>query len=646
MPSTSRPQQRTAVPHYRGEDLRLPRHPAAPDPADLEAVRRWVGSAQRPVAIDLFCGAGGLSLGLQKAGFSVLLGADNDARIVDTHTANIGGLGYVGDLTDPTDLLDHLDGWGIAEVDLVAGGVPCQPFSRAGRSMIRNLVATGARNADDPRAELWQSFMAVVAQMKPRAVLVENVPDLPSWDDGSVLMGFYDSLRELDYVVDARVLDAFHYGVPQHRARLILVGLRDAAEFEWPARGRAITTLRDAIGDLPPVPPAQRADRVPYSGARNAFQKRMRRGVARRDRAFVYDHITRDIRPDDAEAFALLEEGQTYMHLPMHLRRYRSDIFRDKYKRLWWDEVSRSITAHIAKDGYWYIHPEQHRTLSVREAARIQTFPDSFRFAGHPTLRLRQIGNAVPPLLSVAVGRQLAAALAESCATAPATGFDFRARLAEWHRKNRRTYPWRSGHMDAWTVLAAELCLGRTRADLVPAIFESIRRIAPSPAALMAHPDPLPALEALGLGARAQTLVDVARELTDKYAGSVPEEELALRSLPGVGDNIAQAVLCFAFDRRAVLLDATTARLVQRFRGRSDRRRWQIRLDLYHLAGGPGPDAEFNYALLDHGALICRAQNPRCDECPVRDACVARSGASLAPQLSLSEAGVDCADAA
>src|SRR4051812_17101457 len=176
MATTRTTKARTAVPHHRGIDLRLPRSAVAPDPTNLKAVRAWVRDARRPTAIDLFSGAGGLSLGLRDAGFSVLLGADWDARAVETHEANLGGLGYVGDLSDPTELLDHLEGWGIAEVDLVAGGVPCQPFSRAGRSMLRNLVANGARSAEDPRAELWQGFMSVVAQLKPRAVLVENVP--------------------------------------------------------------------------------------------------------------------------------------------------------------------------------------------------------------------------------------------------------------------------------------------------------------------------------------------------------------------------------------------------------------------------------------------------------------------------------------
>src|SRR5690349_728213 len=132
--ATPRKSQRTAVPHYRGEDLRLPRHASGPDPADLGAVRRWVRNAKSPTAIDLFCGAGGLSLGLKEAGFSILLGADSDARAVETHTANVGGLGFVGDLSETTDLLDQLSGWEMTEVDLVAGGPPCQPFSRAGRS--------------------------------------------------------------------------------------------------------------------------------------------------------------------------------------------------------------------------------------------------------------------------------------------------------------------------------------------------------------------------------------------------------------------------------------------------------------------------------------------------------------------------------
>jgi hypothetical protein len=174
------PPRRTGVPHQRGNALRLPPHPDAPDPGDHDAVRRWVAELPRPRAVDLFCGAGGLSLGLRDAGFSVVVGADSNAWAVETHTTNLGGLGYVGDLSEPEELLEHLAGWGIDHVELVAGGVPCQPFSRAGQAKIRELIRSGHRNPADPRAFLWRSFMVVVERLKPDAVLVENVPDLPT----------------------------------------------------------------------------------------------------------------------------------------------------------------------------------------------------------------------------------------------------------------------------------------------------------------------------------------------------------------------------------------------------------------------------------------------------------------------------------
>ena len=209
-------------------------------------------------------------------------------------------------------------------------------------------------------------------------------------------------------------------------------------------------------------------------------------GYLHEDRRSVHDHITRDIRPDDAEAFALLGEGQTYVDLPMHLRRYRSDIFTDKYKRLAWDEVSRSITAHIAKDGYWYIHPEQHRTLSVREAARVQTFPDWFRFAGQPSLRLKQIGNAVPPLLGKKLGVQIRAALDATPQS------DERRRETSGNSSSRGTpastgLPVEGRTTSPWLVVAAEVGLSRTRGDLVPVIYERLCGLAPSPRELLAR---------------------------------------------------------------------------------------------------------------------------------------------------------------
>ena len=129
------------------------------------------------------------------------------------------------------------------------------------------------------------------------------------------------------------------YGVPQHRIRLFLVGFRDRDYFDWPPANAAVsTTLRDAIGDLPPVQGGQRNEVVSYSGPPvSDLQKRLRRGVPADLRLLVHDHITRAVRPDDAEAFALLPPGGTYAQLPDRLQRYRSDIFRDKYKRIEWN---------------------------------------------------------------------------------------------------------------------------------------------------------------------------------------------------------------------------------------------------------------------------------------------------------------------
>lgn len=632
--------RRRAVPHHRGNALRLEAPEGNPNSADLRAVRRWVKAAPRPTAVDLFCGAGGLSLGLRDAGFSVLAGADSDPVAMETHAANLGGLGWTGDLSDPGEFLEHLDQWGIRSVDLVAGGPPCQPFSRAGSAKIRDLVRSGERVEADPRASLWNSFMEVVETLRPVVVLIENVPDLPTWDNGAVLIGFYEALRGLGYEVDARVLDAYRHGVPQHRARLFIIATRGAREIRWPAEIKAAPTLHDAIWDLPPTPPAQRDEELLYFATPHSeFAKRMRREMNNGHGRVIWDHITRDVRPDDLEAFQLMPEGGTYADLPDKFRRYRTDIFTDKYKRLSWGEVSRTITAHIAKDGYWYIHPEQPRTLSIREAARVQTFPDHFRFAGEPTHRFRQIGNAVPPLLAEALGGTVRAALESRPSRRRQEHINsFHHDLREWHGEHERSFPWRSTEMNPWLVLMAEMCLHRTRADQVAPVFTELQRLAPTPKKMVARADEaLATMSSLGLRWRAKNIVEVARTLVDKFSGHVPKTEMELRSLPGVGDYVAQAVLCFGFGRRSVLVDTNTVRITGRVFGREKARRWQLRLDLYRLAGADGPDAAFNYALLDLGALVCSAGTPRCDVCPVRSHCATGEDVEPPPDLVMEE---------
>jgi DNA (cytosine-5)-methyltransferase 1 len=604
------PNRRPAVAHYRGMPARPGPHSRSPDPTDIAGVKDWVGERGGPTAIDLFAGGGGLSLGLEQAGFEVLVGADSDAWAMETHAANLPGLTWTGDLTDPSHFLQTLEVWGIETVDLVAGGVPCQPFSRAGRPRIANLVESGRRGAHDARAELWESFVAVVGKLRPRAVLVENVPDLPRWNDGAVLIGFYESLRELGYTVEAQILDGFRFGVPQHRQRLILLGFSDGRRPLWPEPTDEMIPLGDAIGDLPIVPRAQRAEELPYDPGRisNEFQREMRAGMDGAGAALIWDHITRDVRPDDMKAFDLLEEGQTYVDLPEELRRYRSDVFTDKYKRLRWDDLCRSITAHIAKDGYWYIHPRQHRTLSVREAARVQTFPDDFRFAGTQTHRYKQIGNAVPVRLGRAVGGAILETLSREGGREEA-GDAFRGYLLDWHGERPASRPWRTA-ANPWHVLIGELALRRAPEDLVAAMYRRLVTAARSPRLVARDPAAsIEILRAIGLRSAAGSLVRIAVEVVERFDGRVP------------GDYLAEAVRCFGFGRASVLVDASTSRICARVRGREVGKRFQLRLDLYGLAGPRGPDAAFNRALLDLGDAVCRPRSPRCGECPVLALC-------------------------
>ena len=340
-------------------------------------------------------------MGLEAAGWTVAIAVDNNEVALKTHRANFRGLALNVDMSNPDEVESLIKMVRNIDIDLVAGGPPCQPFSRAGRAKIRSLVDQGVRDRNDQRKELWRSFVRVVLALRPRTVLMENVPDMAIADDLSVIREIAQMLEQNGYSVDYRLLDAWRCGVPQHRKRFILQARRDGVALNWPKPVHRIVTVYDAIGDLPRLGKGTGARQMSYlPDSQSEFAKMLSEESSGQ---FVYDHMTRPVRADDRQAFSLMTSKTLYSDLPQHLRRYRSDTFVDKYKRLAWDDLSRTITAHIAKDGYWYIHPEENRTLTVREAARIQTFPDHFRFSGTRSDAFRQIGNAVPPLLARSV---------------------------------------------------------------------------------------------------------------------------------------------------------------------------------------------------------------------------------------------------
>ena len=619
------------LPFRRGTPIVLDPHRDSPDPTDRGAIGEWLQRRPRPWAVDIFCGAGGLSLGLEDAGFSVIAAADSDPVSTETHAANIQGLTWTGDLSNPADFIRQLDEWGIESVDLLAGGPPCQPFSRAGTSKIGNLVRSGTRQANDDRADLWRSFFAIVDRLKPRAMLLENVPDFAQAQGGAVLIALIEELRSRGYGVHLDVLEARRFRVPQHRSRLFVVGITGDGNFQWPRpTTRWQPTVGQAIGDLPVVQADDREEVRIYDGPpHSALARLLRRGLRGPEARLIHDHVTRAVRPDDADIYRLLKPGDTYLDVPEEMRRYRSDIFRDKYLRLSFESLSRTITAHIAKDGYWYIHPREDRTLSIREAARIQTFPDRFQFAGHQTSRYRQIGNAVPPLLAAAVASSVRSAL-ESGPThgriderPPEHGSPFRDDLVGWFKRNERTFPWRRPDLNPWQVLLVEMCLHRTRAEQVAHVADELLHHGQTPDSFLAGvPQLEPSLATLGLRWRRDNLVSAARFLRDRLDAQVPDNWQQLVAIPGVGDYIASAVLCFAFNRSTVLMDTNTQRIARRVLGKATKQPvWRLRLSLHELAGPRGADVQWNRSLLDLGALVCRARAPRCGDCPVRAHC-------------------------
>lgn len=630
----------------RGPFVQLPPHPEECGEGDFLEYAAQLREDGYRLAADLFSGAGGLSLGLEAAGYRVVLGVDCDREATETHRHHFGGLTLDWDLGNPELVARVGKLLKDADVELLAGGPPCQPFSRAGRNKIRHRILNGFADPSEERRHLWRSFLEVVMIAQPAAVLMENVPDMVLDKDMFILRTMVHELESLGYAVEERVVDTSQYRVPQFRQRLILVALSDGATFTWPSPQESQVTVWNAIGDLPSVeggwrPKGGAEGWAPYEAApTNAFQLRMREGMDGDTAGRVYDQITRPVREDDKIAFQHMGAKTLYSDLPEHLRRYRADIFDDKYKRLEENGLSRTITAHIAKDGYWYIHPRDNRTLTVREAARLQTFPDRYRFAGPPSAAFRQIGNAVPPFVGEQLGVAIRGSLDEPYPAGPSS-LDTGDVLAAWFRAQPDlAIPWLRAST-RWQVISAEILLERLGGQHLQWIWPLVERWK-IPADTLAAPDELAEIARwVDRGSRAKRLLELAERLAD-----VPQElenDRTIRTALGGAEAVAElAVLAVPSgiddddSEEPVLAGRGVLRIASRFAGQESlerkNRMTDGRLAVARMIGYGDNARAAQLGLIELAAAVCRPEVRICDVCPLAETC-ASSPAQRRPIL-------------
>ena len=358
--------------------------------------------------IDLFAGAGGLALGFSDAGFHPLAANDFDEDAGNTFAANFRETPFLpGPIQEISgEMLLGVSGLQCGELDVLLGGPPCQAFS----------VYNHQRGFHDERSGLFREYLRVVEDMMPKVVVMENVVGMTSLDSGRAIEEMHRSLALLGYAVEHRVLRAEEYGVPQERRRIFFVGSR-IGPIQWPepTHGRRddllsshlapFVTVSDAISDLPVLAMGQGTeDECKYpKDAATEYQALMRRGSGG-----VRNHFAPQLAAVNAKRMQHIPPGGSWRDLPHELlptgmkRAKRSDHTK-RYGRL--DPNGLFSTILTKADLHWgaYIHPDQDRTLTVRECARAQSFPDRFVFAGARGEQFRQVGNAVPPQLGAAV---------------------------------------------------------------------------------------------------------------------------------------------------------------------------------------------------------------------------------------------------
>jgi len=343
----------------------------------------------RPKAIDLFAGAGGLSLGFEMAGFDVLLAVEYDSSIADAYKLNHPYTKVIAKDIKKLSIKKTFSEY-IGKIDIVFGGPPCQGFSQKGQRRIM----------DDERNYLFKYFVMVVKFLKPSYFVMENVPTILTTGQCRFKKEIEAQFKKYEYNLEMGVLNAADYGVPQSRRRAVIIGKLRGASVRLPKALNRRVTIWNAISDLSYLNSGEGAEVSKYRfQPKNEYQKKMRKGCR-----ILYNHIATKHSALAIKRLKMIPPNRGKEVLPKeHLTK---SIYSGTWTRMIKNEISVTITTRFdTPSSGKFTHPYLHRAITVREAARIQSFPDNFHFIGTKGSQMKQVGNAVPPLLAYALAK-------------------------------------------------------------------------------------------------------------------------------------------------------------------------------------------------------------------------------------------------
>lgn len=368
------------------------------------------GNIQKKLRVlDLFCGCGGMSLGAKQAGFEIIAGLDIDKIAVETYKRNFGeNVGKLVDInkTSPNQIAEVLK-LKPEQLEMLIGGAPCQGFSKN--------VPRKNRFFDDPRNQLTNKFLEYVEFLKPLVVVMENVAEIKNGFESAYTNEIKERLTKSGYEVEVKIIYAPDFGVPQRRRRAFFFANRLNKKVVFPNPTHSpennlslfenekakYVTVAEAINDLPSLEHGEGKDQVEYHVlANNDFQILMRKNSE-----IIHDHVARKLADKQFERLNSIKAGQGAKDLPEHLK--PKSHFSGAYGRLEWDAIAPTITRWVFHPGSGrFGHPSDVRVITIREAARLQSFSDDFVFSGSYIQKSHQVGNAVPPLIMKSIAEK------------------------------------------------------------------------------------------------------------------------------------------------------------------------------------------------------------------------------------------------